>query len=550
VKAALEGRDIPPAGSEGILWILTALQLPPSEAMKTLESATGPDQGILMQAQAQLLAAEGKFTEALGRAAAAPLPMLKTAVAVSNSKPAMVLEAVGDGASPFARALKAAALLQTGTAEAMEKLNQVEEVASLPFLRFERGIRRLAGGNHAGALEDLKASSTAGGAYSAAWLGFAHWHARDFDAAIQQLATATQLKPSPELAAAIDETAGYALQAKGEEEAGSERLVSAAGRTPTREVFFKIATHLRGNRQWKALQELAQPIARSFPSDPEPWAAKAEAAFWLKDYDAAISTVTFAMGQKIDPRRYLKWRALAYEEQKKWAEAHEDWDRLTTAVSQEGDAFAHRAWMKANLGRWSGVKDDAEQGISRGGDAWSSALARFALAAEALHGPAPEGETIDAASRKDSALEHLRLAVKTGAVEPSDLKPDGPFAPLASSEEWKKIVESASEKQAELKNDAKRGAFLGVMLDHGGGSVAVTGTYRKSGARQAGLAPGDVILEVEGRRVSHIGDVGSLLAGRDAGTSVKIKLERELRPKVKMVEVRDVTLTPRNVFED
>src|SRR5262245_6887490 len=52
VRAALEGRDVPDPGREGLLWILTALRLPPSEAMKTLESAAGPDQGILFQAQA------------------------------------------------------------------------------------------------------------------------------------------------------------------------------------------------------------------------------------------------------------------------------------------------------------------------------------------------------------------------------------------------------------------------------------------------------------------------------------------------------------------
>jgi len=256
--------------------------------------------------------------------------------------------------------------------------------------------------------------------------------------------------------------------------------------------------------------------------------------------------------QKIDAKKLLRWRALAYEELGKHAEAHEDWSRLTDAVEQEGEAFAHRAWMRAKLGRWAEVKDDAEQGISRAANRpWAQAVARFALAAEALNGAPPEGEQADPEARKEAAVKHLELAVKTGAVEPSDLeKVQETFKPLAGTEEWKKIVESSAEKQKELKEDAKRGGILGVMLDHGGGSVAVTGTYRKSGARQAGLVPGDIILEVDGRRVHHIQDVSSIIAGREPGQAVKVKFERELRPKLKLVQVREITLGPRDVFED
>jgi S1-C subfamily serine protease len=123
------------------------------------------------------------------------------------------------------------------------------------------------------------------------------------------------------------------------------------------------------------------------------------------------------------------------------------------------------------------------------------------------------------------------------------------FASVAE-EEWKKVGEAAAEKRKELKDDAKRSSMLGIMADHGGGSVMVTGTYRKSGARQAGLAPGDIILEVDGRRVIHVGDVGSILSGREPGTKVKVKLERELRPKLKMVQVREITLTNRDIFDD
>lgn len=550
VRAALEGRDVPDPGTEGILWILTALRLPPSEAMKTLESATGPDQGILLQAQAQFLAAEGRFQEATGRMTAAPMPLLRAAANVAAGKPESVIEGARSE-SPFARALRAAALLQTGTEASLREMSALPEAASIPYLRFERGIRRLVAGNQDGALEDLRASAPAAGALSAAWLGFVLWHLQDFDGAATELAAAADLKPEGELAAAIEETRGYALQAKGEEAPGAERLVAAAAKAPGRDIFFKLAPHFRGNRQWKALQDLGQAVVRTIPSDPDPWAARAEGSFWLKDYDAAVETVTFATAQKIDPKRLLKWRALSNEELKKWQEAHDDWDKLAELIPHEGEALAHRAWMKARLGKWAEAKDDAEQAYSRGTNAWGLALARFALAADALNGPAASGEEVDPAGRKEAAVEHLRLSVKTGAVEPSDLeKVQDTFKLLAGSDEWKKIVDSSAEKQKELKAEAKRGSMLGVMADHGGGSVMVTGTYLKSGARLAGLVPGDIILEVDGKRVNYVGDVGSIISGRDPGSTVTVKIQREIRPKLKLVQVRTITLTNRDVFDD
>jgi tetratricopeptide (TPR) repeat protein len=350
---------------------------------------------------------------------------------------------------------------------------------------------------------------------------------------------------------AVQEALAFKCYANGEDEAGANWLLEAVKKSPSRELFFKYARFFRGDRQWKALEDLAKSVTRELPSEPEVWAAKAEAAFWLKNYDGAVQTVTFATEQKIEAKKIVKWRALAYEELGKAAEAHEDWSRLTGEAEEEGEALAHRAWMRAKLGRWAEVKDDAEQGISRRANPWALALARFALAAEALHGAPPEGEAADPEARKEAAVKHMELAVKTGAVEPADLeKIQETLKPLAGTEEWKKIVESSVEKQKELKEDAKRGGILGVMLDHSGGSVAVVGTYRKTGARKAGLAPGDIILEVDGRRVHHIGDVGSIIAGREPGQAVKVKIERELRPKLKLVQVREITLGARDVFED
>ncbi|HTF55738.1 MAG TPA: PDZ domain-containing protein [Planctomycetota bacterium] len=551
VRAALEGHEVPPPGKEGILWIYTALRQPPAEALKTLEAAEkeSPDQGILIQAQALIIAAEGRLDEASGRTVAVPMPALKAAASVAAKRPAPALESLGpEPKSPFGRALRAVALLQTDTEASIAEMDKLVDDIPLPWFRFERGMRRMATG-HREATKDLHDARASAGAYSEAWFGLGLWHLQELGAS-EVLAKIDLEKVDADLAFMIREVLGYSSLASGEEDKGAKWLLEAAAKRPTRDTFLKYAPPFRANRQWKALQSLAEIAAREIPADPEPWAARAEACFWLKEYDAAVETVTLATGQGVDGRKLFRWRALALEEQGKSSEAHDDWDRMVGLEPMEGEGWAHRAWMKAKLGRWEGAKDDAEKALSRGIGGWSSAVARFALAAVALHGPKEEAEEADPAARKERALEHLRQAVNSKAVEPSDLKAEGPFAPLAGTEEWKQIVASAAEKQAEQKKEAKENGFLGVMLDDAAGKVEVKGTYRKSGARKAGLAPGDTILEVDGRRVSHNSDLHSILAGRKPGETVTVKIERELRPKLKLVQVRTVTLTERPTTDD
>jgi tetratricopeptide (TPR) repeat protein len=547
VRAALEGRDIPPAGKEGLLSILTALRLPPSEAMATLESAGGPDQGILRQAQAQLLAAEGKFSDAVSRMALSPVALLRSASLVAASKPKDALESLGERTSAFANALRAAAQLQLGTDDALKQLESIPEAGSIPYVKFERGLRRLAAGAP-DAIRDFEAARASAGAFTEAWYGLACWHLRA-NVEADALASVDLAKLDPEFALAVQEARGFALLARGDDEKGAEALLATAEKRPTRETFQKFAPLFRGNRDWKALQELGKILARGLPQDPEPWIARVEALFWLKDYQAAVEMVTFALGQKVDPKRILKWRALSFEELGKVDEALADWSRLAELSSTEGDAFSHRAWMLALKTQWDRVKENAEQGVSRGSNSWANALARFALAAEALYGPAPEDAEADPESRKESALKQLNLAVKTGAVEPSDLEKVRPTFASLPDDEWKKVVEAAAAKQKEQKDELKLGSFLGVMLDHGGGSVAVTGTYRKTGARAAGLVPGDIILEVEGRRVNYVSDVSSIVAGREPGAEVKVKFQREIRPGLKLRQERSIALSRRDIFE-
>ncbi|RYD48093.1 MAG: PDZ domain-containing protein, partial [Verrucomicrobiaceae bacterium] len=70
------------------------------------------------------------------------------------------------------------------------------------------------------------------------------------------------------------------------------------------------------------------------------------------------------------------------------------------------------------------------------------------------------------------------------------------------------------------------GAALGVTLRMAAKKVEITEVNEKSGAKEAGLLKGDIILTVDGTRIGKIEDIGSVLKDRKAGSTVKVKYGR------------------------
>jgi len=68
---------------------------------------------------------------------------------------------------------------------------------------------------------------------------------------------------------------------------------------------------------------------------------------------------------------------------------------------------------------------------------------------------------------------------------------------------------------------------IGVAIAPRGDALVVTGLAPGGGAAEAGLAPGDAILKVDGRPVSELGFGGAVSAIRGAeGTSVLLSIRR------------------------
>ena len=73
---------------------------------------------------------------------------------------------------------------------------------------------------------------------------------------------------------------------------------------------------------------------------------------------------------------------------------------------------------------------------------------------------------------------------------------------------------------------ASGGAALGVVLKKGTNALEIEDFSEKSGAKEAGLQKGDVILAVEDKPVKESTEIGKLLKDRKAGTMVKVTWRR------------------------
>jgi serine protease Do len=74
---------------------------------------------------------------------------------------------------------------------------------------------------------------------------------------------------------------------------------------------------------------------------------------------------------------------------------------------------------------------------------------------------------------------------------------------------------------------AAGGAALGIVLNLKSKKLVVDEVNEKSGAKEAGLQPGDVILLIDGKKVSKVEEIGAVIKDRKAGSVVKVTYRRK-----------------------
>lgn len=83
---------------------------------------------------------------------------------------------------------------------------------------------------------------------------------------------------------------------------------------------------------------------------------------------------------------------------------------------------------------------------------------------------------------------------------------------------------------------ASGGAALGVVLNAKSKALEVEEVNEKSGAKEAGLQKGDVILAIEGKKVSKLEEIAEILKDRKEGSNVKLTYRRKTEEKT--VDIR------------
>jgi S1-C subfamily serine protease len=71
------------------------------------------------------------------------------------------------------------------------------------------------------------------------------------------------------------------------------------------------------------------------------------------------------------------------------------------------------------------------------------------------------------------------------------------------------------------------GPALGVVLSSETKRLVIEEVNDKSGAKEAGLQKGDVILSIEGKKVTKIEEIGEVLKDRKEGSKVKVTYRRK-----------------------
>jgi S1-C subfamily serine protease len=90
------------------------------------------------------------------------------------------------------------------------------------------------------------------------------------------------------------------------------------------------------------------------------------------------------------------------------------------------------------------------------------------------------------------------------------------------------------------------GPALGVVLSMETKRLVIEEVNEKSGAKEAGLQKGDVILSIEGKKVSKIEEIGEVIKDRKEGSTVKVTYRRK-----KAENTVDVRLAARaELFEE
>lgn len=205
-------------------------------------------------------------------------------------------------------------------------------------------------------------------------------------------------------------------------------------------------------------------------------------------------------------------------------------------------AVESTVWVWANTGRGSKpvsfgtVIDDGTKVLTK----WSEiAMAKGAIQVVAGDGMTAKAKVVGVYQEDDLALlqldgPHFRPVTLGGGEAPKL----GRFLVAASPDDAPASVGVVAVEARSLREQDQ--AFLGIIMNpqHKGEGVMIEKVEPASGAADAGLAVGDVILSVGSRKVSSLFELKNALSGRGPGEHIDVRYSRKGTESSAQVELK------------
>jgi tetratricopeptide (TPR) repeat protein/predicted Ser/Thr protein kinase len=261
-----------------------------------------------------------------------------------------------------------------------------------------------------------------------------------------------------------------------------------------------------------------------------------------KDLDKAMEALGRAEKLNLPRGDLLAIRSSFHEDAKEWAKALADSEAAIELQPNNGDVRLRAIRMSLRLKQWEKAETIAAALIPglRQASPDSRALAHV------LHAAAAAGRA-DA----EAAMARLQEAKDIGAFPAEWLAEwegeDGPFAALRDRAEYRDFVEATRKREEEEKAGRVGKPFMGIQMQNPAGGVAgvvVSATIRGTGARRAGLRPGDRVLKINDAGVSTLQELSEKIRACRVGDKVRLRVERGDRATSFSFE-RTVTIGPR-----
>jgi len=283
---------------------------------------------------------------------------------------------------------------------------------------------------------------------------------------------------------------------------------------------------------------------RADANSPAAKAFIAQAHARKKELEKALEVLGRAEKLNLPRPDLLAIRSAFHEEMKEWAKALADSEAAIELQPNNGDVRFRSIRASLRLKQWEKAETTAAAliPILRQASPDSRALAHV------LHAAAAAGRA-DA----EAAMARLQEAKDIGAFPAEWLAEweadDGPFATLRDRAEYRDFVEASRKREEEEKAGRVGKPFMGIQMQNPAGGltgVVVSATIRGTGARRAGLRPGDRILKINDAGVSTLQELSGKILACKVGDKVRLRVERGDRATSFAFE-RTVTIGPRPV---